>query len=130
MKCVKCETDNNLKERTKAGGRCKNCNHPFAFDPKAGSKFTDIFFNNSIQTISSENTLFFTPKQLWYLIEKRLARNTLGLFIYYVVLLSFIGLISLIILRAISASAIKINPLLWLVILICANILAGIWKRY
>ncbi|NET30365.1 MAG: hypothetical protein F6K01_35195, partial [Okeania sp. SIO1I7] len=72
MKCVKCKTDNNLKERTEAGGRCKNCNHPFVFDPKAGSKFTDIFFNNSIQTISSENTLFFTPKQLWYFIEKRL----------------------------------------------------------
>ncbi|MGB3514380.1 MAG: hypothetical protein WBA93_35245 [Microcoleaceae cyanobacterium] len=72
MKCVRCETNNNLQERTGAGGRCKNCNHPFAFDPQAGSKFTDIFFNNSIQNISSENTLFFTPKQLWYLIEKRL----------------------------------------------------------
>ncbi|MDJ0554969.1 MAG: hypothetical protein QNJ68_11090 [Microcoleaceae cyanobacterium MO_207.B10] len=72
MRCVRCGTNNNLKERTETGGRCKNCNHPFVFDPKAGSKFTDTFFNNSIQSISSENTLFFTPKQLWYLIEKRL----------------------------------------------------------
>ncbi|WP_237396328.1 hypothetical protein [Okeania sp. KiyG1] len=72
---MKCNTDNNLKERTEAGGRCKNCNHPFAFDPQAGSRFTDIFFNNSIQTISSENTLFFTPKQLWYFLEKRLAKK-------------------------------------------------------
>ncbi|NEP81658.1 MAG: hypothetical protein F6K39_27965 [Okeania sp. SIO3B3] len=56
MKCVKCETDNNLQERKEAGGRCKNCNHPFVFDPQAGSKFTDKFFSNSIQTISSENT--------------------------------------------------------------------------
>ncbi|NEP79408.1 MAG: hypothetical protein F6K39_15290, partial [Okeania sp. SIO3B3] len=75
MKCVKCQTDNNLKERTEAGGRCKNCNHPFAFDPQAGSKFTDILFNNSIQTISSEKTLFFTPKQLWYFLEKRLRKK-------------------------------------------------------
>ncbi|NEQ71797.1 MAG: hypothetical protein F6K23_01085 [Okeania sp. SIO2C9] len=75
MKCVKCKTDNNLKERTEAGGRCKNCNHPFVFDPKAGSKFTDIFFNNSIETISSENTLFFTSKQLWYFIDKRLRKK-------------------------------------------------------
>ncbi|NET44788.1 hypothetical protein, partial [Okeania sp. SIO2B3] len=77
MKCVKCETDNNLQERTKAGGRCKNCNHPFVFDPQRGSKFTDIFFSNSIQTISSENTLFFTPKQFWYLLERRLVPQTI-----------------------------------------------------
>lgn len=78
MKCVKCGTDNNLKERTEKGGRCKNCNHPFAFDPKAGSKFTDIFFNNSLEAISAENTLFFTPKQLWYLFEKRLVSKYLS----------------------------------------------------
>ena len=80
MKCVKCGTNNNLKERTRARGRCKNCNHPFVFDPKAGSKFTDIFFNYSLITISVDNTLFFTPKQLWYLIEKRLTKKgTVGL---------------------------------------------------
>ncbi|GGA19939.1 hypothetical protein CYANOKiyG1_34730 [Okeania sp. KiyG1] len=94
MKCVKCNTDNNLKERTEAGGRCKNCNHPFAFDPKAGSKFTDIFFNNSIQTISSENTLFFTPKQLWYFIEKRLVNknniNPFGCSVFLIIFLGFL----------------------------------------
>ncbi|NET15911.1 MAG: hypothetical protein F6K08_25355 [Okeania sp. SIO1H6] len=99
MKCVKCETDNNLKERTEAGGRCKNCNHPFAFDPKAGSKFTDIFFNNSIQTISSENTLFCTPKQFWYFLEKRLLNknniNPLGCSVYIVLFLGiFTSIIS------------------------------------
>ncbi|NEQ71789.1 MAG: hypothetical protein F6K23_01040 [Okeania sp. SIO2C9] len=96
MKCVKCQTDNNLKERTETGGRCKNCNHPFAFDPKAGSKFTDIFFNNSIQTISSENTLFFTPKQLWYLIEKRLLnKNNINPFGCSAFLIIFLGFFSL-----------------------------------
>ncbi|RQH26019.1 hypothetical protein D5R40_12865 [Okeania hirsuta] len=67
--------DSNLKERTETGGRCKNCNHPFVFDPQAGSKFTDIFFKNSIQTISSEKTLFFTTKQFWYFLEKRLTKK-------------------------------------------------------
>ncbi|MDY7006551.1 MAG: hypothetical protein SWX82_22190 [Cyanobacteriota bacterium] len=75
MKCVICGMNSNLKERTKAGGRCRSCHHRFVFDPQAGSKFTDIFFNNSIQTISSENTLFFTPKQLWYFLEKRLRKK-------------------------------------------------------
>lgn len=76
MKCVNCGTDNNLKERTAYGGRCKNCNHPFAFDPKAGSKFTDTFFDRSLKRISNENTLFFTRKQLVYALEKRLGRKS------------------------------------------------------
>ena len=69
------EIQNNLKARIENGGRCKNCNHPFVFDPQVESKFTDILFNNYIQTISSENTLFFTSKQLWYFIEKRLRKK-------------------------------------------------------
>ena len=79
MKCVRCQTNNNLRERIKAGGRCKYCGHPFVFDPKAGSKFTDIFFSKSLKDISlsSENTLFFTSQQFRYLIEKRLKSKNL-----------------------------------------------------
>ena len=79
MKCVRCQTNNNLRERRKAGGRCKYCGHPFVFDPKAGSKFTDIFFSKSLKDISlsSENTLFFTSQQFRYLIEKRLKSKNL-----------------------------------------------------
>lgn len=81
MKCVKCGTDNNLEDRTANGGRCKNCNHPFAFDPQAGSKFTDVFFKRSLEAVSNENTLFFTRKQFLYSLEKRLkARNNFSLF--------------------------------------------------
>ena len=94
MKCVRCQTNNNLRERIKAGGRCKYCGHPFVFDPKAGSKFTDIFFSKSLKDISlsSENTLFFTPKQLWYFIEKRLGSkkidfNTPVIFLFSIILL-------------------------------------------
>ena len=105
MKCVRCGIDNNLRERIRERGRCKYCDHPFVFDPKAGSKFTDTFFYNSLKAISfsSENTLFFTPKQLWYFIEKRLISkkidfNTLIIpiiLVYFVIILNFLNTITL-----------------------------------
>ncbi|MBC6422539.1 MAG: hypothetical protein GDA43_04430 [Hormoscilla sp. SP5CHS1] len=58
MKCIQCDTDNNLQDRTASQGRCKNCGHPFVFDPQAGSQFTDIFFNNALKAISVENSLY------------------------------------------------------------------------
>lgn len=74
MKCIRCDTDNTLKDRTDNQGRCKNCHHPFAFEPTSMGtiKITDPFFANAISNISAENTLFFTPKQLFYLLDKRL----------------------------------------------------------
>jgi hypothetical protein len=79
MKCVKCGTDNDLKERTDNGGRCKNCSHPFAFEPSAVKdarfRFTDAFFAKAIEDISANNTLFHTPKQLFCLLDRRLSRN-------------------------------------------------------
>lgn len=73
MKCTKCQTENNLKERTANGGRCKQCNHKFAFEPTAmtGIKVTDPMFAKAIANISVNDTLFFTPKQLFYLLDKR-----------------------------------------------------------
>lgn len=76
MRCIDCGTDNNLRDRTTHQGRCKNCNHPFAFEPSsvtdAKFKFTDPFFAKAIADISANNTLFFTPKQFLYLLDKRL----------------------------------------------------------
>jgi hypothetical protein len=45
MKCIRCGTDNNLKDRTGNYGRCKNCEHPFVFEPNIMGKisFTDPF---------------------------------------------------------------------------------------
>jgi hypothetical protein len=76
MKCVQCNTDNILRARTLNSGLCWRCNHPFVFEPtdinhkKWG--FTDPFFKKAIADISSQNMLFFTPKQFLYFIEKRL----------------------------------------------------------
>lgn len=80
MKCIQCYTDNNLRDRTANSGRCKNCNHAFAFEPTSmtSKKFTDPFFKRAIAEISANNTLFFTPKQFLYLLEKRLKPQPIG----------------------------------------------------
>ena len=73
MKCIKCGTDNKLKDRTANRGRCMRCNHKFAFEPRAmtGVKITDPMFAKAIADISVNDTLFFTPKQLFYLLDQR-----------------------------------------------------------
>jgi hypothetical protein len=80
MRCVRCSTDNNLRDRTANQGRCKNCYHPFAFEPTSVTdyrfRFTDLFFAKAIADISANDTLFFTPKQLFYLLDSRLTKKT------------------------------------------------------
>ena len=73
MKCINCQTDNNLKARTANRRRCIRCNHPFVFEPTAmtGVKITDPMFAKAIADISVNDTLFFTPKQLFYLLDQR-----------------------------------------------------------
>ncbi|WP_293337750.1 hypothetical protein [Microcoleus sp. CAWBG58] len=72
MKCINCQTDNKLKDRT-SRGRCMRCGHQFAFEPTTmtGVKITDPMFAKAIADISVNDTLFFTPKQLFYLLDRR-----------------------------------------------------------
>ena len=74
MKCIECGIDNNLKDRTANQGSCKNCRHPFVFEPttKDAPKITDPMFAKAVTDLSLDNTLFFTPKQLFYLLDNRL----------------------------------------------------------
>src|SRR5258708_7071244 len=76
MKCIKCNTDNNLKDRRNGAGRCKQCRHEFAFDPKVmtGVDFTDRFFQQTLENLSINDSLFFTSRQLYYFLNHR--RNT------------------------------------------------------
>ncbi|MCA1992961.1 MAG: hypothetical protein LDL41_13130 [Coleofasciculus sp. S288] len=80
MRCVSCGTDNNLRDRTLNQGRCRTCGHQFAFEPStvtdARFKFTDPFFAKAINDISISGTLYFTPKQLFYLLDRRLSRKS------------------------------------------------------
>ncbi len=91
MKCIRCSTDNTLKDRTDNQGRCKNCQHPFAFEPTAMGtvKITDPMFAKAIADLSANNTLFFTSKQLLYFFDKRFkskgAIPTFGWFFLYLI---------------------------------------------
>ncbi|MBD2676653.1 hypothetical protein H6H03_14740 [Nostoc paludosum FACHB-159] len=97
MKCIKCGTDNKLKDRTANQGQCVKCNHPFAFEPTSMSKvkITDPLFAKILSDISANNTLFFTPKQLFYFLNMRLGGKSfssgLNLFLGYLTLSGFIG---------------------------------------
>jgi hypothetical protein len=71
MKCIQCSTDNNLKDRIANNGKCVNCKHPFVFDPPTNDTITDPFFAQAIFTLSANNTLSFTPKQLLYYLDQR-----------------------------------------------------------
>ena len=78
MKCIQCNADSDLKDRTRTKGRCWKCKHPFAFEPTtmdAKVRFTDGFFAKALADISANGTLYFTRKQLLYLLEKRLLRK-------------------------------------------------------
>jgi hypothetical protein len=91
MKCIQCDVDNNLKDRVTNRGLCKNCEHPFAFEPGLMKevKITDSLFATAIADISLNNTLFFTPNQFLYFLRKRskgIAEDSSTTIIYYVVL--------------------------------------------
>jgi hypothetical protein len=77
MKCINCGTENNLKDRTANQGRCKQCNHPFAFEPTAmgNIKITDPMFAKVLADISANETLYFTPKQLLYFLDNRIRKK-------------------------------------------------------
>jgi hypothetical protein len=103
MKCIQCNADNNLKDRTANQGRCKNCKHPFAFEPttmNAKLRFTDGFFAKALADISANGTLYFTRRQLLYLLEKRLVRkrriDPFGCVIFLIIMVGFIFLIGLV----------------------------------
>jgi hypothetical protein len=104
MKCISCDTDNNLKDRTANMGRCKSCNHQFVFEPTAmptATKLTDPFFAKLILDLSANNTLFFTPRQLYYSLDKKLrsreskmGANLISIFIGFPVVIFLIFWIS------------------------------------
>jgi len=73
MKCIKCGTDNNLRDRRINSYRCKRCQHRFVFESTTinGVKITDAMFAKAIADISVNDTLFFTSQQLCYFFGKR-----------------------------------------------------------
>ncbi|MCC3490834.1 MAG: hypothetical protein JGK35_09765 [Microcoleus sp. PH2017_16_JOR_D_A] len=82
MKCIKCGTDNKLKDRTAWRGHCKQCSHQFAFEPTlmTNLKITDPMFAKAIADVSVNDTLFFTPRQLFYFLDQRSRTQNENLF--------------------------------------------------
>lgn len=98
MKCIQCQTDNTLKDRTDNGGGCKSCKHQFAFEPTTmtiGVKVTDPMFKKTLDQLSANQTLFFTQKQFAYFLDRRLRRATtapgLIVFLYLFINVWFTG---------------------------------------
>jgi hypothetical protein len=78
MKCINCNAKNSFKERSENQGQCKRCDHQFVFEPgeiEFKNEITDALFEELISEISVDNTLYFTPIQLYYLLEKTLRLN-------------------------------------------------------
>ncbi len=77
MKCIRCNTDNKLQDRTTNTGRCKNCNHPFAFEPTTSEQqgLTDPLFARALADLSANDTLYFTQTQLRYMLNRRLGNK-------------------------------------------------------
>lgn len=123
IKCVRCGTDNNLRDRTNHQGRCKNCNHPFVFEPSSvintKLKFTDPFFAKVINDISDQNRLYFTPKQLFYLLDRRLHANADD--VSALLGCTSLSIIIVIIVGSLSGVIIPIFGVIFLIIIIIFN---------
>ena len=78
MECISCNTKNSLKERQENEGKCKKCDREFVFEPAEMDprvRITDELFEDVIANVSANYTLFFTPIQLYYSLERRLRSN-------------------------------------------------------
>ncbi len=78
MECINCNTKNSLKDRQENEYKCKKCEHEFVFEPaemNPSVTITDDLFEDVIADISASYTLFFTPIQLYYSLERRLRSN-------------------------------------------------------
>lgn len=69
MKCIHCGTRTWRRDRT--GGRCPRCRHAFAFEPATNPhRLGDPAFQAAIQRVSAGGSLFFTPRQLFYALDR------------------------------------------------------------
>lgn len=137
MKCIACGTDNNLKARTAAGGRCKKCLHRFAFEPTRMSghpRFTDVFFQKAIAAISVNNTLSFTTQQFCYFMNRRLQWKQLqNLRIVFLFCLCIITFVIVIYAGSLNLSITQTVWFLALILVLCSSIALFLWlalKQY
>ena len=73
MKCIYCSRDSKYVERR--GGKCPECGHAFAFEPKRGDRLTDPAFNMAIERVSSAGSVKWTKRHLYYEIARAMRRK-------------------------------------------------------
>lgn len=76
MKCIRCGHDSKYKDRE--GGKCPSCKGTFAFEPKTGDKLTDQGFKNAIDRVSSNGSVKFTARNLYYEVDRLKKRGDVG----------------------------------------------------
>ena len=71
MKCIGCNTDSKLKDRT--DGKCPKCATPFVFEPAGTRKdpVTDMLFKNAIEAVSSGGRIRWGVEHLYYEVARR-----------------------------------------------------------
>lgn len=76
MKCIRCGTNNTRRDRTTYAGKCRSCRHSFVFDPDSTryelKNITDVYFQNILNKVSANQTLYFTANQLFYALNRKL----------------------------------------------------------
>ncbi len=90
MKCARCGTDSNYKDR--AGKICPSCKGAFAFEPKDDAPFTDVAFQNAIDAVSAKGQVRWGAEHLYYELARR-QRPKVGCAVAGAIILAVIALI-------------------------------------
>jgi hypothetical protein len=130
MKCINCQAENNLRDRTNNYGRCQLCNHPFCFEPTDAInnkyRITDGFFQKLLLDISAENRIAYTDRQLHYYLDRKIKKKTSsslwGWLIMYGTAIVFMSIIG----GALLGNIFKTNQLFWLGFPLANIVFAGI----
>lgn len=94
MKCPKCEQ---TVRRGREGLRCGKCHYEFVFDPQESERLTDGRFLGLIRAVSSNDTYYFTPNQLY---AEHLRRAVQGRRVRFFTILGCSGLLAMLVVAA------------------------------
>jgi hypothetical protein len=94
VKCIRCGHDSNYPDRSNQ--ECPRCKGKFAFEPRTGDKFSDQAFKNAIDRVSSDGSVKFNKRNLYYEVD-RLGRKSgpntwagaLGWFVFGAAVIAF-----------------------------------------
>jgi uncharacterized membrane protein YgcG len=92
VKCIYCDHDTNYKDRQAMGG-CARCRKPFAFEPRTGSRITDLGFKRAVDAVSADGHVKWGLEHLYYEVWRRLDRPQTSIPFGFVVFVSVVALI-------------------------------------